>query len=182
MARERYISVDFEGSGPIPGEYSMLSVGACVVGDVKKRFYAELKPLNSRYVAEALRVCRLSMSRLKRDGKEPRKAMDAFARWVARVSEGLTPIFCSWSTADWLFVKWYLVRFGHPKTFSHSGLEMKSYYAGMMNVGFGRATKRHLPRELMPRKHTHNALDDAIEQAELYEKMFRLNARMHARR
>jgi ribonuclease T len=30
--REIYFSVDIEASGPIPGEYSMLSLGACLVG------------------------------------------------------------------------------------------------------------------------------------------------------
>ena len=29
---DTYISVDIEASGPVPGEYSMLSLGACVVG------------------------------------------------------------------------------------------------------------------------------------------------------
>jgi ribonuclease T len=30
--KECLISVDVETSGPIPGDYSMLSLGACVVG------------------------------------------------------------------------------------------------------------------------------------------------------
>lgn len=45
-----YISVDIECSGPIPGEYSMLSLGACVVGyeDNKNNdytLYLEIQPL-----------------------------------------------------------------------------------------------------------------------------------------
>ena len=30
---ECYISVDVEAAGPIPGTYSLLSIGACVVGN-----------------------------------------------------------------------------------------------------------------------------------------------------
>jgi hypothetical protein len=41
---ERYFSVDIESSGPIPGKYSMLSLGACAVDDPDVAFYVEFKP------------------------------------------------------------------------------------------------------------------------------------------
>ena len=53
---EAYISVDIEASGPVPGKYSMLSVGACLVEDPTKDFYCEIKPISSEYVEEALKV------------------------------------------------------------------------------------------------------------------------------
>ena len=53
---ERYISVDVETAGPIPGEYSLLSLGACVVGHPDDTFYVEFKPLNDNAIPEALRV------------------------------------------------------------------------------------------------------------------------------
>ena len=181
MAKELYVSIDVEASGPIPGEYSMLSIGACIVGNPKKRFYVELKPLNGNYVREALNVCGLSMDALKLKGTEPRIAIDQFARWVGGATEGHTPVFCSWSTFDWLFMKWYLTKFGYPRLFGPSGCEMKSYYAGMMGVAFSRARKKYIPERLRPKKkHTHNALDDAMEQSELFENMFRFNAKKHA--
>jgi DNA polymerase III epsilon subunit-like protein len=176
MAGEKYVSIDMEASGPIPGEYSMLSIGACIVGDAKKRFYVEIKPLNGNYVKGALKVCGLSMEKLKRDGASPDAAIKKFAEWVVRATRGGTPVFCCWSTTDWLFMKWYMVKFGYPRLFGYSACEMKSYYTGMMNTGFNRVKKKYLPKELMPvREHTHNALDDALEQAELYENMFRFN-------
>ena len=59
-----YISVDIECSGPIPVEYSMLSLGACVVGyeDNNNKdndyynFYIEIQPLSDNYVKEALQI------------------------------------------------------------------------------------------------------------------------------
>jgi hypothetical protein len=39
---EKYNSVDIEAAGPIPPTYSMLSLGACVVGDEQTTFYTEL--------------------------------------------------------------------------------------------------------------------------------------------
>lgn len=38
-ADEVFISVDVETSGPILGEYSLLSIGACLVGGRDKTFY-----------------------------------------------------------------------------------------------------------------------------------------------
>ncbi len=68
---EIYISVDIEASGPIPGEYNMLSIGACVVGDIKNTFYREIKPITTRYVPQALEVSGLSLEKLVQEGVEP---------------------------------------------------------------------------------------------------------------
>ena len=35
---EFYLSVDVEASGPIPGEFGLLSVGACVIGHPDQSF------------------------------------------------------------------------------------------------------------------------------------------------
>jgi hypothetical protein len=53
---EVYISVDVEASGPCPPTYSMLSIGACVVGDSGTSFYVELHPISKQAVAEAIKV------------------------------------------------------------------------------------------------------------------------------
>lgn len=46
---EEFISVDIEASGPIPGEYSMLSIGACQVDNIDNAFYVELRPISNAY-------------------------------------------------------------------------------------------------------------------------------------
>ena len=47
---------------------------------------------------------------------------------------------------------------------------------GMINSKWGETTKRRMnPQFLSKRRHTHNALDDAIEQAEIFEKMLQFN-------
>jgi 5-bromo-4-chloroindolyl phosphate hydrolysis protein len=83
-----YISVDIECSGPIPGEYSMLSLGASVVGyyDNKNNdytLYLEIQPLSDNYVKEALEIARLS---LQEQGKRyvPKEAMEKFADGLQR--------------------------------------------------------------------------------------------------
>lgn len=54
--REIYISVDVETSGPIPGVYSMLTIGACNVDNPKQLFSCELKPMSAKVDPEALAV------------------------------------------------------------------------------------------------------------------------------
>lgn len=176
MDSECNISVDVEASGPIPGEYSMLSIGACVIGDKDKKFYAELKPINKNFVKRALEVCKLSMEELEARGEEPGAAMRRFEAWLSNVSDNRRVVFCSFGTFDWMFVKWYLIKFTGSGVFGPNGLDMKSYYAGMMGVGFTKARKKLLEQRFKPStRHTHNALDDALEQSDIFEKFLEFN-------
>ena len=93
-------------------------------------------------------------------------------RYVAWV-KGLQgrPVFVAYPAGfDFLFVYWYLIRFTGTSPFGHSGcLDMKTMYAVKADAPVGRAVKRQMPRHLLSnRRHTHHALDDAIEQAELF--------------
>jgi ribonuclease T len=91
--KEVYISVDIEAAGPVPGEYSMLSIGATVVGDPEASFYAELKPLNDNAVPEALAVSKLNMTKLAETGQEPRAVMLEFRDWVQASTTGCKSVF-----------------------------------------------------------------------------------------
>ena len=51
-----YISVDVETSGPIPGEYSLLSIGACNVYLPQQTFECKLKPNRNNAVPAAMEV------------------------------------------------------------------------------------------------------------------------------
>jgi len=81
-AQEIFISVDVEASGPIPGEYSLLSVGACFVENPSMQFYVELQPISDKIVPEALAVSKLSLADLKFRGKAPRLAFQEFDGWI----------------------------------------------------------------------------------------------------
>ncbi|MEW2249629.1 exonuclease [Streptomyces sp. NPDC006975] len=180
-----YLSVDIEADGPIPGPYSMLSLGAAVAGvqdadgfraaDPEERtFYRELKPISADFVPEALAVSGLDRERLAAEGAEPAVALAEFAAWVREVSEGAQPVMCGYPAPyDWTFLYWYLVRFTGGSPFGHSGcLDMKTLYAAKARVPLRAVAKRTMPPELLPRRrHTHHALDDAVEQAELLARL-----------
>ena len=77
-----YIMVDIESDGPIPGDYSMISIGAVVVdANLDKTFYARLKPISEKYVPEALAVSGFTRNEtLLFD--EPYLAMMDFKNWL----------------------------------------------------------------------------------------------------
>jgi len=171
--KEIYVSVDIEASGPIPEEYSMLSLGAAVVGDTSKIFYKEFKPINDNYVPRALEICGLSMEKLKKTGVEPKAGMLEFKEWINNVSKSKKPVFTAFSaTFDWMFVEYYFRKYVGRNPFGLSGLDIKAYYMGKFGTKWVDTAKRRFDKRfLSKRKHTHNALDDAIEQAEIFEKL-----------
>ncbi|CAL9574705.1 3'-5' exonuclease [Streptomyces sp. enrichment culture] len=176
-----YVSVDVEADGPIPGPYSMLSFGAAVAGRQDAdgyvaadpealTFYRELRPISGEFVPEALAVSGLDRERLLVEGARPEAALREFTAWVREVSRGGQPVMCGYPAAyDWTFLYWYLMRFTGESPFGHSGcLDMKTLYATKARLPLRAVAKRTMPAGLLSRRpHTHHALDDAIEQAEL---------------
>jgi DNA polymerase III epsilon subunit-like protein len=171
--REVFISIDVEASGPIPGEYSLLSIGACVVGNTDQTFYAELKPLNDNSTEKAMEVAGFDLEKLKLNGEDPRAAMERFEGWVTQVAEVGRPVFVAFNaTFDWSFTHWYFIKFLGRDPFGISGLDIKAYFMGKHHTDWGGTIKKKV-RARYPTKmvHTHQALDDAKEQADLFAQM-----------
>ena len=61
---EIFLSVDVETSGPIPGEYSMLTIGACNVDNPEQVFSCALKPISLNADPKAMEVTGLSLEKL----------------------------------------------------------------------------------------------------------------------
>ncbi len=174
MPPDVFISVDIEADGPIPGDYSMSSFGACVVGD-GATFYRELKPITDRFDPEAAVVAGLDRAKLIAEGAEPSAAMRDFNDWIREVSRKKgRPVFVGFNaTFDWMFVHWYFIHFVGKNPFGIAGLDIKAYYMGALGKEHWSDTaKRNMdPRFLSNRPHTHNALDDAREQAEIFARI-----------
>jgi hypothetical protein len=183
-----YISVDIEADGPVPGPYSMLSFGAAVAGrqdgagyepcdPAKHTFYRELRPVLDDFDPKALAVSGLDRERLAAGGCDPALAMAEFAVWVEGLREahgGAQPVMCGYPAPyDWMFLYWYQLRFTGSSPFGHSGcLDMKTLYATKARLPLRAVSKGTMPRELLSaRRHTHHALEDAIEQAELFSNL-----------
>jgi len=171
---EAYVSVDVETAGPNPSQYSLLSIGACLVADPQRTFYVELQPVNDNATPEALEVSRLSLKELAKRGLPPTKAMARFEAWLAaEIPTGQQPIFVAFNAPfDWMFVNDYFHRFLGRNPFGHAALDLKAFYMGLTGVHWSETTMRYVAaRYLSDRQLMHHALRDAQDQAELFQKM-----------
>jgi hypothetical protein len=155
-----FVMVDIEADGPIPGDYSMISLGAVVVEPTLSRtFYGRFRPISEKFVPEALAV-----SGHTRDEslafEQPAIEMRRFADWLAREA-GKRPMFVSDNNGfDWMFVCWYFHHFTGVCPFGHSSTNLGSLYKGL--VRDASQTFKHLRKTA----HTHHPVDDAKGNAE----------------
>ena len=182
MPEEVFICVDVETAGPIPGRYAMLSIGACLVKDIGETFYVELKPDRDEVQPEALAISGLDMELLRREGVEPARAMQQFAEWIAGlVPPGGRPVFVAFNAPfDWMFINDYFHRYLGKNPFGHSALDIKAYFMGQTGVNWEQTSMQHISSHFLEEVHlTHNALRDAQDQAEVFQKILKLNPRLN---
>jgi len=182
-----YISADVETDGPIPGPFSMLSFALVCAGTFNGReferprayertFYRELKPISDMFDPEALGVNGLDRERLCLEGEEPTQAMTEAAEWVDTVAGNGRPVLVAYPLSfDWAWLYWYFIRLstkGSP--FNHSQcFDIKTAFAVKAAIPIAEAGRsKILPSLNSRRAHTHNAVDDAIEQAEIFANLF----------
>jgi ribonuclease T len=169
-----YISIDVETSGPNPGQYSLLSIGACTLTKPRQTFYIELQPDKGAFLPDALAISGLSMETLTADGVEPEAALQGLADWLKEVvPAGEKPLFVAFNAPfDWMFVHDYFLRYLGFNPFGHAALDIKSYYMGQNHVQWAQTSMKYISDHMDGNGPlSHNALQDAIDQAELFEKM-----------
>ena len=173
MTEETWISVDIEASGPTPSTGSMVALGACLVDRPDVAFGALLRPIPGLgWSDEAESVHGLGQAHLAADGLEPAEAMRAFVDWVDQSAGSTRPVFVAFNaTFDWMFVADYAWRFVGRNPFGISGLDLKALFLGR-HFGEVRQWARTSSDDVRKRyrvglPHTHSALDDAREQAEI---------------
>lgn len=168
---EVFISVDVETSGPIPGEYSMLSIGACLVDVPETQFECLLKPLNRNFVPAALEVTGFSLDELDATAVEAGAAMAQFDAWVkSACKHGDVPVFVGLNAPfDWSFINYYFHRFHGDNPFGFAALDIKSYFMGVTDSSWRDTRSSAIASRLHPTlKGDHNAAHDAAYQAELF--------------
>lgn len=182
MVQEIYVSTDVETDGPIPGVNSMLSFGSAAYLANKtliSTFTANLETLPGAVAdpntmawwqtqTEAWEACRKNLQKAE-------IAMKNYLAWLKNLPG--KPVFVSYPVAfDFMFVYWYLIRFTGESPFSHSALDIKTYAMAMLKKNYRDSTKRNMPKNWFDRlPHTHQALDDAIEQGALFCNMLAEN-------
>lgn len=155
-----YVMVDIEADGPIPGDYSMVSLGAVIVEpSLSRTFHGELRPISERWIPEALAVSGQSREETLAF-EEPAVVMQRFADWLARECPQRMIFISDNNGFDWQFVNWYFHHFLGKNPFGHSSQNLGSLYKGLMKDAF--ANFKHLRKT----RHTHHPVDDARGNAE----------------
>ncbi len=182
-----YFSADVETDGPIPGPYSLLSFALVYAGrfdgnrlerpeKYSETFYRELKPIAEQFDPEALRINRLDRPKLCLEGSDPAAAMTEAHQWVRQIAGLGRPVLVAYPLSfDWTFLYWYFVRYSRDGSpFNHSSCyDIKTAVAVKARLPIAQSGRAGLANILRPeRPHTHHALDDAIEQAEIFANVF----------
>lgn len=184
---DAYFSADVETDGPIPGPFSILSFALVYAGsfdgkrferpqNYERTFYRELKPISDAFEPEALRINGLDRGRLCAEGEAPARAMTEASGWIKAAAGLANPVLVAYPLSfDWTWLYWYFVRFssdGSP--FDHSRcFDIKTALAVKAAIPISEAGRSRLHSSLRSkREHTHHALDDAIEQAEIFANIF----------
>ena len=183
---DAYFSVDIEADGPVPGPYSMLSFGIVYVGrhdgktfrpalnfdDPDRSFYAELQPISAYFDPDALAVSGLDRDQLINEGQDPISTMENARRWVLNVAGPDRPTLVAFPLCfDWMWMHYYFTQYTHiGSPFGHaSGFDIKTAYAAKKGVPIAESGKSRIDRIIRSsRPHTHNALQDALEQADIF--------------
>jgi hypothetical protein len=182
-----YFSADIETDGPIPGPYSMLSFALVFAGEFdgvrfarpdryQHIFYRELRPISDAFEPEALRVNGLDRDRLCREGAASETVMTEAARWVKSLAGSGRPVLVAYPLSfDWSWLYWYFVRYsaeGSPFRYSQC-FDIKTALAVKAHIPIAAAGRSRLDPSLVShRAHTHHAVDDAVEQAEIFANIF----------
>jgi hypothetical protein len=179
---EIYVSTDVETDGPIPGPHSMLSFASAAYTADKRAvgtFAANLETLPGATAhPETLRWWKEhpeAWAAARSDLQDPALVMSRYVFWLKSLPG--RPVFVAYPAGfDFLFVYWYLIRFAGESPFSFSALDVKTYAMALLGCEYRDAVKRNMPKQWFDQlPHTHQALDDALEQGALFCNMLAEN-------
>lgn len=182
-----YVAVDIEADGPVPGLFSMLSIGAVATTKDSEisRFYRKILPLKGAgqnpNTMKWWKTQPEAWAEVTADAENPEKVMVDFSGWLEKL--GKTPIFVAHPIAfDYTFVSYYLYKFTDKNPFTNSTdnpktLDLKSYISAKYNKKIDESTANKLPKVLLKGspEHSHKAINDAIGYASVLRNILKDN-------
>jgi hypothetical protein len=155
-----YFMIDIEADGPIPGDFSMIHLGAVVVEPgLGRTFEGRLRPIVEAWVPEALAVSGFSREQTEQFD-DPAEVMKRFAAWIEANGKGRPHFIADNNGFDWMFVCWYFHHFLGENPFGYSSSNLGSLYKGLVKDTFESF------KGLRKTAHTHHPVDDAKGNAE----------------
>lgn len=166
--------VDVETNGPIPGDYSMVSIGAVkLTHELNTTFFGKLAPVSAKYIPEAIAITNVTFEETLKYPK-PEETMKKFQDWINETNIGSKALFYSDNNGfDFMFTAWYFHHFLGTCPFGHSSQNINSLYKGLTKNTFQKF--KHL-RKI---KHTHNPVDDALGNATALLEMQKMGLKLN---
>ena len=186
-----YVVCDIESDGPIPGPNSMISFGAVAVDRSGEYFgefeinlhplkYANSDPVTVKWFNESAPE---AFEYTKQNRVSPDVAMNKFGDWLLNLP-GPRVMAAHPASIDFMWLNWYMQNFLQhrlekpPFTIpffnsrGQSAFCIKSYATAVLKKDFVAVDRETYPKELHDNKrHTHRAIDDAREYANLLVKL-----------
>jgi len=152
-----HMMVDIEANGPIPGDYSMTSLGAVIINEeLNKTFKINIKPISKKFDPNRRQFIDET------DAVDAKEAMQKFKDWILKNSSG-KPVFISDNNGfDWMFVCWYFWHFLNENPLSYNSQNLNS-----LNKGLEKDLQAKIDL-LRKRDLTHDALEDAKDNAKIF--------------
>ena len=166
-----YISVSIKTSGPMPPDYSILSIDACAVSHPEQSFYTEMKPLKFNAVPEILFANKMVLKKLEEQGTDPQEATLRFVEWVREVTGFGRPVLVSLTaTLDWSFINWYTCKFVGSNPFGYGAVDIRTYGMARQRCSWGAVSLIEDHGELNFWRN--RSFYSALEQARLFREFF----------
>lgn len=162
------VVTDIEMDGPAPGLYSIISAGFVALLPSRPNLYVELRPISDQWQPEALAISGFSREKTL-SFPDAAEGIKRIAAWVdqIRVKNDVVKLWADNPQFDGGALNWYFHKFLGYNPFGWSCGSISCLYKGAesdMRAGI---------RKLRQTPHTHNALEDALGNAEALEHILR---------
>lgn len=189
-----YFCIDIEASGPVPGLYNMVSLGAVPLErrrDVwvpgADELYLLFRPMNDGFDARAMAIHGIPRREMEQQGEDPKVAMGRLRQWTKEHCSppGARPVFVGHNAVfDWAFVAYYFEATGVENPYGWKALDTKALAMGRLRLPWFDTHKEMLEKMLpglgpQDRARTHRADYDARYQAVILAELLNMAPPMY---
>lgn len=151
----KYVVVDVESDGQVPGINSMVCFGAVVVEEgMTKTFYGKVKPISKVYEPDALAISGFSRAEHEKFD-DPYKVMEEFKQWLKVNVKGSPVLISDNNQFDGMYMNYYMHVYTGSNPFGWSSRRIGDLFCGFYNDPYYKWKKHRLTT------HSHHPVDDA---------------------
>lgn len=184
-----YLSIDGETDGPVPGLFSLRSVGMALFstsGNVLWQFESNMKPLTEASVDKKTwdwwnePEQKLAFEHMLNDPRDPEEVFIELAQTIVKLKQSYKIFVICWPACfDWAFIQYYMYKFVGDNPLGRAAKCATSYAWAMAKTNNPNVSIHNLLDAWDDKRfqHTHKALDDALEQGARFINMLRENTR-----